>query len=222
MIIGEQKPMSEILNLMNAGYGSHILIIGCDSCVSVCLAGGKDEVRDIVADLKQHSKDNGKGWKIRGTTLKRQCERKFEEEVSDLIMGNDIIISMGCGVGAQMLSENFPGKKIIPAINTSNMGAPVKRGVFKEKCMGCGDCTIYRTAGICPLARCSKSLQNGPCGGSHEGKCEIDPETDCAWHQIYTSLKERGELSVLYAPLPPKDWSKSRSGGSRTVKNKEG
>lgn len=197
------------------------MVIGCDSCMSVSLAGGKDEVREVVSKLKEYSKDNGKEWKVKGITLKRQCERKFEDEVASTIDDHDVVVSMGCGVGAQMLSENFPHTKVVPAINTSNMGAPVKRGVFKEKCMGCGDCTIHRTAGICALARCSKSLQNGPCGGSHDGKCEIDPETDCAWHQIYISLKERNELASLYDPIPPKDWSKSRSGGSRTVKTKE-
>ena len=218
MIIGEQKPMNEILDLVSAYPGDRILVIGCDSCVSVCLAGGKDEVKAVVNSLKEFSKQEGKGWRVRGLTLKRQCEKRFEEEISDIIDEHDIILSMGCGVGAQMMSENFPSKKIIPAVNTSNMGAPVKRGVFKEKCMGCGYCTIHRTAGICPLARCSKSLQNGPCGGSHDGKCEIDPDTDCAWHQIYLGLKERGELDILLTPLPPKDWSKSRSGGSRTVR----
>ena len=218
MIIGEQKPIEEILKLISLYSGDRILVIGCDSCVSVCLAGGKDEVRKVVSQLKESSKAEGKKWKVRGITLKRQCEKRFEEEVADLIDEHDIIVSMGCGVGAQMMSENFPTKKIIPAVNTSNMGAPVRRGVFKEKCMGCGNCTIHRTAGICPLARCSKSLQNGPCGGSHDGKCEIDPDTDCAWHQIYLGLKERNELSTLCTPLPPKDWSKSRSGGSRTVK----
>lgn len=220
MIIGEQKPLHEILDLIGTHSGDSVLVIGCDSCVSVCLAGGKEEVKTLVSDLRAHSKDRGKKWKVRGITLKRQCERKFEDEASEIIESSDIIVSLGCGVGAQMLSENFPHAFVVPGINTSNMGAPVKRGVFKEKCMGCGDCTIHRTAGICALARCSKSLQNGPCGGSHDGKCEIDQETDCAWHQIFLALKERGELSRLCVPIPPKDWSKSRSGGSRTVRAK--
>lgn len=210
--------MSELLGLIDPHAGTNVLVIGCDSCVSVCLAGGKDEVSRLVSRLDEHSRENGKGWDVKGITLLRQCERKFELEAADMIEASDIIVSLGCGVGAQMLSENFPHADVVPGINTSNMGAPVKRGVFKEKCMGCGDCTIHRTAGICALARCSKALQNGPCGGSHEGKCEIDPDTDCAWHQIYEALKERGELSRLLTPIPPKDWSKSRSGGSRTVR----
>ena len=218
MIIGEQKPLQEILSLIGEYGGNRILVIGCDSCVSVCLAGGKDEVDVLVKELNEDSSKNRKGRKITGITLKRQCERNFEEEAADLIHSNDVIVSMGCGVGAQMLSETFPNANVIPAINTSNMGAPVRRGVFKEKCMGCGQCTIHKTAGICTLARCSKALQNGPCGGSHDGKCEIDPETDCAWHQIYLLLKERNELHKLTIPIPPKDWSRSRSGGSRTVK----
>jgi len=218
VIIGEQKPLQEILSLIEELGGNRILVIGCDSCVSVCLAGGKDEVDALVNDIQLHSSKSSRNWKVHGMTLKRQCERKFEEDAADVINDSDMIVSMGCGVGAQMLSETFHNVNVIPAVNTSNMGAPVRRGVFKEKCMGCGQCTIHRTAGICTLARCSKALQNGPCGGSHDGKCEIDPETDCAWHQIYLSLKEKNDLGRLYIPIPPKDWSKSRSGGSRTVK----
>lgn len=119
------------------------------------------------------------------------------------------------------MSETFPERRIIPGINTSNMGAPEKKGVFKEKCMGCGRCTIDRTAGICTLARCAKGLQNGPCGGSVDGKCELYPEIDCAWHQVYTILEARGELSEAVEPVPPKDWSRSHSGGVRTVRSKE-
>lgn len=220
MIVGERKQTAEIIDLIGTRSVRNILVVGCDSCVSVCLAGGKDEVNALVRSLNEYSEDSEKGWSVSGLTLKRQCERAFEDEIADVIERNDVIVSLGCGVGAQMLSENFSDSTVIPGINTSNMGAPVKRGVFKEKCMGCGDCTIHRTAGICALARCSKSLQNGPCGGSHDGKCEIDPETDCAWHQIFIALKDRGELSKLCTPIPPKDWSKSRSGGSRTVRTK--
>ncbi len=101
------------------------------------------------------------------------------------------------------------------------MGAPEEMGVFMEKCGGCGDCVLHLTGGICPMARCAKSLMNGPCGGSQNGKCEISAETPCAWDQIYHSLERLGRLDLMETPLPPKDWRPSRSGGPRKIVRKE-
>jgi hypothetical protein len=221
MIIGEQKPILDIIGSLGDRRDMRILVVGCDSCMTVSLAGGKEEVRDLVYDLSAHSRRKGLGWRIKGLTLKRQCERKFVEKIANDVQNSDVVISLGCGVGAQSMSETFPERRIVPGINTSNMGAPEKKGVFKEKCMGCGRCTIDRTAGICTLARCAKGLQNGPCGGSVDGKCELYPEIDCAWHQVYTILEARGELMDVIEPVPPKDWSRSHSGGVRTVRSKE-
>lgn len=220
MIIGEQKPLQEICDLIESYHGNSILVVGCDSCMTVALAGGKEEVKDMVAELRQHSRSHGNEWRIKGLTLKRQCEKKYEETIATDVANCDIILSLGCSIGAQMMSENYPLSNIVPGINTSNMGAPEKHGVYKEKCIGCGDCTIHKTAGICTLTRCAKGLQNGPCGGSVNGKCEIDSDLDCAWSQVYEALKAKGELDNLLVLTPPKDWSKSHSGGVRTVRTR--
>lgn len=218
MIIGEQKPLQEIYDLIESHHGKKILVVGCDSCMTVALAGGKEEVKDMVVELRQHSKSHGNGWKIKGLTLKRQCERKYEGTIATDVANCDVILSLGCSIGAQMMSEFYPLANIVPGINTSNMGAPEKHGIYKEKCIGCGDCTIHKTAGICTLARCAKGLQNGPCGGSVNGKCEVDSDLDCVWNLVYEALKAKGKLNDLLILIPPKDWSKSHSGGARTVR----
>ncbi len=74
---------------------------------------------------------------------------------------------------------------------------------------------LDKTGGICPVSRCSKSLFNGPCGGSKNGKCEIDSQVDCGWQLIYDRLKELGQLEKLEIVMPVKDWSTSRDGGPR-------
>jgi hypothetical protein len=87
-----------------------------------------------------------------------------------------------------------------------------------ERCLGCGDCVLDLTAGICPRTRCSKGLMNGPCGGSENGKCEVDPENlDCGWNLIYQRLKSLNRLDTLMAIQPPQDWSKSHDGGPRRL-----
>lgn len=220
MIIGEQKPLQEILDLIEEQDPESILVLGCDSCMTVALAGGKDEVRGLVSELREYSRKHDKNWRVKGLTLKRQCERKFEESIATDVKNHDLIISLGCSIGAQMMYEAYPGITVIPGINTSNMGAPEGRGIYKEKCIGCGDCSIHRTAGICTLTRCAKGLQNGPCGGSVNGKCEVDPETDCAWYLVYEGLKAKGQDVNVLTLVPPKDWSKSHSGGVRTIKTR--
>ncbi len=220
MIIGEQKPLSEIVDMLRERGGSRILVAGCNSCVAVCLAGGEDEVSQLADSLRERSEQEGWGWDVEEVTLTRQCEKKFDQEIHEVVEGVDAVVSLGCGVGAQTLMETYPQIPLVPGIDTSNMGAPEKRGVYKEKCVGCGDCTIHLTGGICTLARCSKGLQNGPCGGAQNGKCEVVPDNDCAWHLVYERLAARGDLDLLREPLPPKDWSKSKSGGSRTIVRK--
>ncbi len=106
-------------------------------------------------------------------------------------------------------------KAIYPALNTLFMGREEKPGTFTEVCAQCGQCKLGKTAAICPLVRCAKSLQNGPCGGSVNGKCEVDPNTPCAWQLIIDRLSAIGELDKLEEIEPPQDWSKSHSGGPR-------
>ena len=52
---------------------------------------------------------------------------------------------------------------------------------------------------------CAKSLVNGPCGGSKNGKCEASQEKDCAWVLIYNRLKKQNRLDVLRGIVLPKD-----------------
>ena len=66
---------------------------------------------------------------------------------------------------------------------------------------------------------------NGPCGGSHDGKCEVTtPEKediDCAWALIWERLKAQGREELMLVNRPPKDWSKGSSGGPRKMVREE-
>ena len=76
---------------------------------------------------------------------------------------------------------------------------------------------LASTGGICPVARWSKRMSNGPCGGSANGKCEVSKETDCGWHLIYERLKQLGQLDRFSKPTSARSWSTSRDGGPRKV-----
>ncbi|MBT4483659.1 MAG: hypothetical protein HOC71_08280, partial [Candidatus Latescibacteria bacterium] len=65
--------------------------------------------------------------------------------------------------------------------------------------------------------RCAKRLLNGPCGGSREERCEVNPDRDCAWQLIYKRLKDIGQLDRLRKIVEPKNWNTSRDGGYRVI-----
>lgn len=215
MIIGEQKPFKELCALLD-GH-KEILVAGCRSCVAICLAGGEKEVGVVAESLRLYSDLNGKEWRVDEVTVERQCEKEFVLDLIERTKGKDAVLSLACGVGAQSVQSLYPGIRVLPGLNTSNMGAPEEQGVFLEKCGGCGDCVLHLTGGICPIVRCAKSLLNGPCGGSQNGKCEISPDVPCAWDQIYHSLERLGRLDLLEELIPPKNWLPSRSGGPRKI-----
>jgi len=205
MIIAKQKPLEEIRQMI-ASY-SRILVLGCDTCVAVCFAGGEKEARILASALRMAEKLSGNPKEITEGAVKRQCEWEFLDDIKDRINEVEAVLSLACGVGVQALAERFPDKVILPGVNTLFMGMPIEEGLFSERCSGCGDCILDQTGGICPVTRCAKGLLNGPCGGYRNGKCEVDPNRDCAWVLIYERLKQRGQLERLKGPANLKNYS---------------
>ncbi len=215
MIVGEQKPLAEIKEKVS-GY-SRLLILGCGTCVKTCFAGGEDEVAILASALRLAFKKDGKSIKIEELTVERQCEDEFIKEAAGKIAHSDAVLSLACGAGVQMVASRFPKTPVLPGVNTTFIGILEKPGLFTEKCLGCGNCVVDVFGGVCPISRCAKKLFNGPCGGSSNGKCEVNPETDCAWQLIIDCAKASGQLDKLAAYMPPKDWRTSHAGGSRKL-----
>ena len=215
MIVGERKPIKEILEMIE-GY-ERILIVGCGTCVAVCFAGGEKQVKILASALKISRNIQGKKIVIEEMTVERQCEKEFVDELKNLIPSSDIIIYLACGIGAQTLTELFPEKITLPGLNTTFIGAPVVHGIWEERCRSCGDCSLDLSGGICPVSRCSKSLLNGPCGGSKNGKCEVNSEIDCAWQLIYNRLKKIGKINLMTEIIPPKKRSLIDNGIPRKI-----
>jgi methylenetetrahydrofolate reductase (NADPH) len=75
-------------------------------------------------------------------------------------------------------------------------------------CKDCGDCALCDVAYLCPVSQCPKDRRLGPCGGSHEGWCEVYPgDKQCIWVRAYERLKHYDEEDTIgsYA-VPPRDW----------------
>ncbi len=218
MIIAEQKALEQIREMIS--HYEKVLVVGCGTCVTVCFAGGEKEVGILASSLRMATKIDGNAKQIDEATVQRQCEWEYLDTLKDKIGNYDLVLSLGCGIGVQAIAEHFPQARVVPGLNTSFLGLPTEHGVWQERCAACGNCILDLTGGICPIARCSKSLLNGPCGGSAGGKCEIstaERTVDCAWDMIVRKLMERGELDRLLEINAAKNWQTSRDGGPRRI-----
>ncbi len=216
MIVADRKKIPEILYMIKGHR--RVLLVGCGTCVTVCLAGGERETGILGSSLRMALRVAGHGdATVDECTIERQCEDAFIDLLAPRVAVYDAICSLGCGAGVQALAERFPRTPVYPGLNTQFMGILESQGVWTEKCSGCGNCRLGEYAGICPITRCSKRLFNGPCGGSRDGKCEVNPDLDCGWQLIHDRAVTLGILDRLERIVPPHDWSTGLDGGSRKV-----
>jgi ferredoxin len=215
MIVGKQKPFEEIWDMIN--NFRKVLVFGCNTCVAICHAGGGKEAEILASMLRIKASQEGVEMEVKHAAIERHCEPEFFDPVMEDVKTNDVVLSTACGVGVNFLAERIGDIPVFPGINTQFFGAVPKAGVFVELCAGCGNCVLHLTGGICPVARCTKSLMNGPCGGTNNGKCEISQDVDCAWYLILERMTKLGTLEKLSEIKPPRDWSTGIYGGPRRI-----
>ena len=119
----------------------------------------------------------------------------------------DAVLVFSCGVGVQTISGLLDDKPVYACCDTVEL--PGFQGVtpLEYDCDQCGECFLNLTGGICPITACSKSLVNGPCGGTKDGKCEVSPTMDCGWERIIQRLKAQGRLDILRCPTQMHDFN---------------
>ena len=201
MIITQKKPIEELLAMLEGVKKA--AIVGCGSCAAACQTGGEKEIQEMKAILEQH------GIEVVATVLPEECCHKLlvKKETKALrSCGAEAIVGMACGDGVQTVADNIP-LPVYPANNTMFLGQIERVGMFHEYCRMCGDCVLGSTGGICPITKCAKSLVNGPSGGQKNGKCEVNPENDCAWIQIYNRLVATGQEQKLMQTRPDKGYA---------------
>ena len=196
--ITKQKPIEEIQQQLRGL--ERVYIIGCGTCATMTKTGGREE----VLNMKERLQGLGKmvtGWSVIPTACDGMTEASLKE-IGGAIKSADCILVMSCALGTQKIGS-YIAKPVIPAVDTLFIGVEDGIGCFHEVCAQCGQCVLGYTAGICPITACHKGLLNGPCGGTNNGKCEVDKERDCAWTLIYQRLKEQGRLNLMkqYQPI---------------------
>jgi len=198
--ITRQKSEEEIDRLLD-GMG-RVFILGCGTCVTLTRTGGEPEVRAMKERL------SAQGRLITGElVLPVACDNLTGEAIREYgqrIDQADVLLIMTCAFGVQTIARQLK-KMVVPALDTLFIGKENGIGQFDEICTQCGTCILGETGGICPVTSCHKGLVNGPCGGTNNGKCEIDPEKDCAWTLIYNRLKELGRLDSMRTLQKPRN-----------------
>lgn len=218
MIVTKQKPMPEIRAMLEP-Y-KKLIVVGCGLCATTAQTGGEKQVKEMIQQLRDKKTILG------SVVIEAPCDLRVAKRDIRNVKGGiaeaDGIVALCCGAGVQVLAE-LTGKMVVPALNTCFLGEVEHIGRFYERCRMCGDCILYETGGICPIARCPKSLMNGPCGGVVNGKCEVKTERikldkdgkkvteiierDCTWILIFNRLKELGRLDLFRKYRAPRDRS---------------
>lgn len=213
MIVAERKPLPEILDMVKDC--KKILVLACRGCVTVCSAGGEREAEILSSLIRLGLKKNGKEAEVIEGSLVRQCDKEYIDAIDEWKGKYDAIVSTACGVGVNFIANLRPADNVFPALNTTFFGGSAEQGIWSEQCAGCGNCVLHLTGGLCPVARCAKSLMNGPCGGSVDGSCEIHSEVDCVWQMIYDRMGRLERQEELTVSAPIRDWASAGHGGPR-------
>ncbi len=202
MIVAELKHFEEIKNMLR-DY-KKVMVLGCGTCVTVCMSGGERQVELLASALRMAGKIEKNEIIVGEKTILRQCDPEFIDQIKEEASEHDVILSMACGAGVQGVAERLAEIRVLPAMNTTFIGVSDGQGTWVEVCAACGDCILDRTGGICPVTRCAKSLINGPCGGSKGGLCEVSKNNPCVWQQIYARLGKLNLISLLKGMSQPK------------------
>ena len=205
MIITKQKNLEEILRVLGNGP---VFLIGCSECATLCHTGGKDEINAIKEALEKR-KIPVSGCVVLDPACHLNNNKRMLKEYNKEIDRSDKILVFSCGNGVQTVAELFIEKEVLTGTDTLFLGEISHVNEFDKRCILCGECLLDIFGGFCPVSRCPKSMLNGPCGGSSNGKCEISKELECVWDRTYQELKKRGKLHDLAVIQKPKDWSKA-------------
>jgi ferredoxin len=205
MIITKQKSIDDILVFVGS---SPVFLMGCSECATVCKTGGEEE----VLEMKNVFEEKGvvvTGWVVLDPACNFLNDKRILRKYNVELEKAEKIVVLSCGNGVQTVSEIIDDKPVFSGTDTLFLGEVKRFGKFERRCNLCGECIEDEFGGFCPISRCPKKMLNGPCGGSVDGKCEVDSDLDCIWDLIYQKFRKENRLDEIKKFFPAKDWSKS-------------
>jgi ferredoxin len=213
MIISERKVLAELEKALDGQR--KLFLVGCAACATACKSGGEEQIFQMQEWLQSIDREVTGSVIIDEACHTPRVGRDLRHH-KGAIGEADALLVLACGSGIQSISTSTE-KLVIGALDSLFLGNVKRFGHYEQKCSLCGDCILNETAGICPVTTCAKGLLNGPCGGMEDGRCEVDPEIECAWVAIYQRLRAQNRKGVFGRIVPPKNWSKKRKPGRHKV-----
>ena len=183
----------------------NLFVIACNKCFKEFDTVDEPDCDEFLKFAAEQGKTVTGSAKVDFLCNKMHTERKLQDLIPE---GTENVVVISCGLGIQTVAD-LAGKPVIAASNTLNYRGHHGMALTKKSCDACAQCYLNITGGVCPIVDCSKSLVNGQCGGAKNGKCEVDPNKDCAWEKIYQRLAKQGRLEeFLNQPVQVRDFSK--------------
>ena len=183
----------------------NLFVIACNKCFKEFETVDEPDCDEFIKFATEQGKTVVGSAKVDFLCNKVQTEKKLQEMIPE---GAEHVVVISCGLGIQTVAD-LTGRSVIAASNTLNYTGHHGMALTKKSCDACAQCYLNVTGGVCPIVDCSKSLVNGQCGGAKNGKCEVDPNKDCAWEKIYQRLAKQGRLEeFLNQPVQVRDYSK--------------
>ena len=184
----------------------NLFVIACNKCFKEFVTVDEPDCDEFLELAAKQGKTVTGSAKVDFVCNKVQTERKIKDMIPE---GTENVVVISCGLGVQTVAE-LSGKPTYAAANTLNYTGHHGMALTKKSCDACAQCYLNLTGGICPIVDCSKSLVNGQCGGAKNGKCEINPDKDCAWEKINKKLEQQGRLEeFLKQPVQIRDYFKT-------------
>ncbi len=182
-----------------------LFVVACNKCFKEFTSVDEPDCDEFVKFAGEQGKTVTGAGKVDFLCNKTQTEKKLQGLIPE---GTENVVVISCGLGIQTMAD-LAGKPVVAAANSLNYRGHHGMALTKKACDACAQCYLNVTGGVCPIVDCAKSLVNGQCGGSKNGKCEVDPSKDCAWEKIYRRLEKQGRLEeFLKQPVQLRDYSK--------------
>ena len=183
----------------------NLFVVACNKCFKEFTSVDEPDCEEFLKLAAEQGKKVTGSVKVDFLCNKVQTEKKLKDLIPE---GTENVIVVSCGLGVQTLAGMLD-KPVYAAADSLNYHSYHGMALTAKACDACAQCYLNVTGGICPIVDCSKSLLNGQCGGAKDGKCEVDPNHECAWENIYQRLAKQGRLEeFLSQPVQLRDYSR--------------
>ncbi|MGA2226553.1 MAG: hypothetical protein ABSH41_19115 [Syntrophobacteraceae bacterium] len=107
MIIADPKPFGQVKGYVESF--EKILIVGCGTCTTVCLAGGEAEAQILASGLRIAFGKDSQSKTILEDCVQRQCDEEFILPILSRVENEkiDAVVTLACGVGLNFLADRL-------------------------------------------------------------------------------------------------------------------